>query len=197
MDPENYEDTMDVLDMLGGNLQKVGEHGANTSRTLKAMEEILKDHSGGLVKMDLNALLRQDQEMLEKYFEKDIAQYHIAIKFNLPEGQLMINGNAEQLSKTIMSLLGNAVYAVIKKCEKGGTSPEITLTLTTVGRMAEIHIHDNGTGISENILHKIFDPFFTTSITAVISPSSPRKASILNLRLLYQPFNTKRLWRNR
>ena len=169
MDPENYEDTMDVLDMLGGNLQKVGEHGANTSRTLKAMEEILKDHSGGLVKMDLNALLKQDQEMLEKYFEKDIAQYHIAIKFNLPEGQLMINGNAEQLSKTIMSLLGNAVYAVIKKCEKGDTSPEITLTLTTVGQQAEIHIHDNGTGISENIQNKIFDPFFTTKTTGEAS----------------------------
>ncbi|MBP3786512.1 MAG: GHKL domain-containing protein [Prevotella sp.] len=169
MDPENYEDTMDVLDMLEGNLQKVGEHGANTSRTLKAMEEILKDRSGGMVKMDLNALLRQDQEMLEKYFEKEIAKYHISIKFNVPESPLIINGNAEQLSKTIMSLLGNAVYAVIKKCEKGGTSPEIALTQTTVGRMAEIHIHDNGTGISENILHKIFDPFFTTKTTGEAS----------------------------
>ena len=81
----------------------------------------------------------------------------------------MINGNAEQLSKTIMSLLGNAVYAVIKKCEKGGTSPEIALTQTTVGHLAEIHIHDNGTGISENILHKIFDPFFTTKTTGEAS----------------------------
>ena len=169
IDPENYEDTMDVLDMLEGNLQKVGEHGANTSRTLKAMEEILKDRSGGLVKMDMNALLRQDQEMLEKYFEKEITQYHISIKFYLPESPLMINGNAEQLSKTIMSLLGNAVYAVVKKCEKGGLSPEITLTLTTIGKQAEIHIHDNGTGISENILHKIFDPFFTTKTTGEAS----------------------------
>lgn len=169
MDPENYEDTIDVLDMLEGNLQKVGEHGANTSRTLKAMEEILKDRSGGLTQMDLNALIRQNQEMLGNYYEKEIAQYQIATKFNMPEGPLMINGNAEQLSKTVMSLLGNSVYAVIKKCEKGGTSPEIVLTLTTAGHHAEIRIHDNGIGISENILHKIFDPFFTTKTTGEAS----------------------------
>ena len=65
MDKENYEDTMDVLDMLRGNLQKVGEHGQNTTRTLKAMEEMLKDRTGGIVPMDLVPVLRQDEEMLQ------------------------------------------------------------------------------------------------------------------------------------
>ena len=49
MDEDNYEDTKDILGMLEGNLQKVGEHGVNTTRTLKAMEEMLKDRSGGIV----------------------------------------------------------------------------------------------------------------------------------------------------
>ena len=171
MDQENYEDTMDVLDMLKGNLEKVGEHGANTTRTLKAMEEMLKDRSGGMVNMDLNALMKQDQEMLLKYYEQNIAEHHINILFNLPEEPLMINGNAEQLSKTVMSLLGNAVYAVIKKSGKNiaGYTPEISLTLRQKGKQATIVIHDNGTGIRENIIEKIFDPFFTTKTTAEAS----------------------------
>ena len=171
MDEEIYEDTMDVLDMLKGNLEKVSEHGANTTRTLKAMEEMLKDRSGGMVKMDLNALMKQDQEMLMKYYEKDIATYHIKVAFNLPESSLMINGNADQLSKTVMSLLGNAVYAVIKKVGKHptGYTPEIILTLSKQDNLVTIKIHDNGTGISENIIHKIFDPFFTTKTTAEAS----------------------------
>ena len=171
MDEEIYEDTMDVLDMLKGNLEKVSEHGANTTRTLKAMEEMLKDRSGGMVKMDLNALMKQDQEMLLKYYEKDIATYHIKVAFNLPEASLMINGNADQLSKTVMSLLGNAVYAVIKKVGKhpAGYTPEIILTLSKQDNLVTIKIHDNGTGISENIIHKIFDPFFTTKTTAEAS----------------------------
>ena len=171
MDEEIYEDTMDVLDMLKGNLEKVSEHGANTTRTLKAMEEMLKDRSGGMVKMDLNALMKQDQEMLMKYYEKDIATYHIKVAFNLPEASLMINGNADQLSKTVMSLLGNSVYAVIKKVGKhpAGYTPEIILTLSKQDNLVTIKIHDNGTGISENIIHKIFDPFFTTKTTAEAS----------------------------
>ena len=171
MDEEIYEDTMDVLDMLKGNLEKVSEHGANTTRTLKAMEEMLKDRAGGMVKMDLNALMKQDQEMLMKYYEKDIATYHIKVAFNLPEASLMINGNADQLSKTVMSLLGNAVYAVIKKVGKhpAGYTPEIILTLSKQDNLVTIKIHDNGTGISENIIHKIFDPFFTTKTTAEAS----------------------------
>ena len=171
MDEEIYEDTMDVLDMLKGNLEKVSEHGANTTRTLKAMEEMLKDRSGGMVKMDLNALMKQDQEMLMKYYEKDIATYHIKVAFNLPETSLMINGNADQLSKTVMSLLGNSVYAVIKKVGKhpAGYTPEIILTLSKQDNLVTIKIHDNGTGISENIIHKIFDPFFTTKTTAEAS----------------------------
>ena len=171
MDQEIYEDTMDVLDMLKGNLEKVSEHGANTTRTLKAMEEMLKDRSGGMAKMDLNALMKQDQEMLLKYYEKDIATYHIKVAFNLPEASLMINGNADQLSKTVMSLLGNSVYAVIKKVGKHptGYTPEIILTLSKQDNLVTIKIHDNGTGISENIIHKIFDPFFTTKTTAEAS----------------------------
>jgi signal transduction histidine kinase len=162
---------MDVLDMLTGNLQKVSEHGQNTTRTLKAMEEMLKDRSGGMVNMDLNALMKQDKEMLLKYYEQNIAEHHIHIQFNLPEGPLMINGNAEQLSKTVMSLLGNAVYAVIKKSAKNieGYTPNISLTLNQQGKQASIIIHDNGTGISDNIIEKIFDPFFTTKTTAEAS----------------------------
>jgi hypothetical protein len=38
IDEEEYEDTIDVLGMLTGNLEKVSEHGQNTTRTLKAME---------------------------------------------------------------------------------------------------------------------------------------------------------------
>ena len=170
MNPDNYEDTMDVLNMLDGNLQKVSEHGANTTRTLKAMEEMLKDRSGGMTEMDLTQLMKQAHEMLLTYYEKEIAECHIDIQFDLPEKPLMILGNPEQLSKTVMSLLANAVYAIVKKDDRGTTSPmSLALALKTEGKMAHLTIRDTGTGISENIINKIFDPFFTTKTTAEAS----------------------------
>ena len=165
MDQDNYEDTVDVLDMLRGNLQKVGEHGQNTTRTLKAMEEMLKDRTGGIVPMNLAAVLRQDEEMLRNYFAEDINRYGIKTTFNVPQSDININGNAEQLSKTMMSILGNAVYAVGKKAQREKFQPEVSINVTLGDGHVHIAIHDNGIGIEETIIDKIFDPFFTTKTT--------------------------------
>ena len=174
MDKENYEDTMDVLDMLHGNLVKVGEHGASTSRTLKAMEEMLKDRSGGIVKMNITSLLHQDQEMVLKYFEKQISEYGIKTVFELPSQEIDINGNAEQLSKTFMSILGNAIYAVVKQSKRKQAdnqayAPEIRFIATLQGKQLKLKFRDNGIGIEHTVIDKIFDPFFTTKTTGEAS----------------------------
>ncbi len=172
MDSENYDDTLDVLDMLAGNLQKVGEHGQNTTRTLKAMEEMLKDHSGGIIPMDLLPIIRQDKMILDEYFKKDISEYNIQIVFQ-GEGEQPVNGNADQLSKVIMNLLSNAIYAVVKKAEKvrareenpEAYAPMVALQATRQKNLIRLNIRDNGIGIEATILDKIFDPFFTTKTT--------------------------------
>ena len=168
MDADNYEDTMDVLDMLKGNLEKVGQHGLNTTRTLKAMEEMLKDRSGGIVPMNLTPILHQDEEMLRTYFKQDIAQYGIDITFNIPSDDIQLNGNGDQLSKTFTNLLGNSVYAVIKKAtkEQGEYTPHIGLDVSIADKQVILKFTDNGIGIEQTIINKIFDPFFTTKTTA-------------------------------
>ena len=169
MDEENYEDTIDVLGMLDGNLQKVGEHGVNTTRTLKAMEEMLKDRTGGVVEMDLSSVFKQDEEMVGKYYAEDIAQYHITTKFNYPESGVMVKGNPDQLSKTFMSMIGNAIYAIVKKAQRKPYEAVLSLDATVADGMVSIVIRDNGIGIEEKILDKIFDPFFTTKTTGEAS----------------------------
>ena len=169
MSEDNYEDTVDVLGMLDGNLQKVGEHGVNTTRTLKAMEEMLKDRTGGVVEMDLSSVFKQDEEMVGKYYAEDIAQYHITTKFNYPESGVMVKGNPDQLSKTFMSMIGNAIYAIVKKAQRKPYEAVLSLDATVADGMVSIVIRDNGIGIEEKILDKIFDPFFTTKTTGEAS----------------------------
>ena len=169
MDEENYEDTIDVLGMLDGNLQKVGEHGVNTTRTLKAMEEMLKDRTGGVVEMDLTSVFKQDEEMVGKYYAEEIKQYHIATKFNYPDSGVLVKGNADQLSKTFMSMIGNAIYAIVKKAQRKPYEAVLSLEATVADGMVNIVIRDNGIGIEEKIIDKIFDPFFTTKTTGEAS----------------------------
>ena len=162
---DDYEDTLDVLDMLTENLQNVDQYGQNTTRTLKAMEEMLKDRTGGYVDMDLLPVLQQNKEMLANYFAKETEQYHIHTTFNLPEDAMPMHGNPDMISKTIMSLLGNAVYAVAKKAQKVQFTPEVLLSATVADKHYVLKIRDNGIGVEEKIISKIFDPFFTTKTT--------------------------------
>ena len=170
---DDYEDTVDLLGMLTENLQNVDQYGKNTTRTLKAMEEMLKDRTGGYADIDLLPVLHQNEEMLANYYANEIAQYGIRTVFTLPAEAMLIHGHPDLLSKTVMSILGNAVFAVVKKAQKVSSSayvPEITFTATVAslggaGDAYILKIRDNGIGIGEKILDKVFDPFFTTKTT--------------------------------
>ena len=164
---DDYEDTLDIVDMLSENLYNVDQYGQNTTRMVKAMEELLKDRSGGYVDMDLLPVLQQNEEMLATYFTNEIEQCHIRITFNLPDSTMPLHGNPGLLSKTIMNLLGNAVYAVARKAQKVDSYvPEVSLTATVAEGQYIVKIRDNGTGIEEKLLDKIFYPFYTTKTTS-------------------------------
>ena len=169
MTPDNYDDTIDVLGMLSGNLQKVSEHGQNTTRTLKAMEEMLKDRSGGMVKTDLVSVLHQNREMVDTYYQKEIQEYKINVTFDIPDTPLYVNANPELLSKTIMSLMSNSIYYVARKAKQMSFGPMVNLRVTSDGEIIVMRFYDNGLGIEDTIIDKIFDPFFTTKTTGEAS----------------------------
>jgi signal transduction histidine kinase len=78
-------------------------------------------------------------------------------------------GNPDMLSKAIINLLDNAVYAVVKKAQKNHgdqlSDPVIRLTAIVADEKYILKIHDNGVGIEEKNLTKVYDPFFTTKPT--------------------------------
>ena len=174
MDKDNYEDTMDILGMIKSNLEKVSEHGANTTRTLKSMEEMLKDRSGGKSRIDLLVIVRQTEKVTRSQFSKELEKDQTSLRFDLPDGEVFINGNGEQLNKVFLSLLGNSIYAVHKQAirkhdQNEAYHPEVTLTVRRIDNHADVIIRDNGTGIEQAIIEKIFDPFFTTKTTSEAS----------------------------
>ena len=162
-----YQDTLDIVDMLEGNLSDMDMYGQNTSRMLKAMEEMLRDRTGEYVDMDLLPVLQQNKEMLAKYYANEKEQYHIRTIFTLPDNTMPLYGNPAMLSKAVMSLLDNAVYAVVKKTRKTESYvPEVSLTATVAEGQYVLKIRDNGIGIDEKLLDKVFNPFFTTKTTS-------------------------------
>ena len=165
--PDTYEDAMDVMDMMKTNLEKIEQHGISTTRTLKAMEEMLKERSQKIESTDVALLCQQCVDKFRNYYTDDITALGIQLECVRPESPLMLNVVAEQLNKSIMSMLSNSIYAIRKKAEKGGEyKPVMKVTAQAASGGNSILIYDNGIGIEKSIIDKIFDPFFTTKPTA-------------------------------
>lgn len=166
MTEDTYEDSQEILDMMHTHLSKIEEHGNSTSRILKAMEELLSDHSCNYMPTDINQLCKMNIEVLQKYYEKEIMEYGIRCSVELLPEPLLIDADKIKLGKVILSLLQNAFYALEKRLQKSNREGEIKLSLTTNEQQIIIRIHDNGIGIERSIWDKIFDPFFTTKTTS-------------------------------
>lgn len=174
MNEDNYEDSMDVLDMMKTNLEKIEQHGISTTRILKSMEELLKERSIKIESVAIGTLCSQNIEMMKKYYAEDIAKYNIKIEWLAPADPVAADVNATNLSKVFQAILANAMYAVKKKIEKddkSGYEPYIKVSINSsqVNASPMIVFYDNGIGIEETIIDKVFDPFFTTKPTGEAS----------------------------
>ena len=164
--PDIYDDLTDVAQMIRSNLAKVVEHGTNTSRILKAMEEMLKERVGTMAETDIAEVCRQDMEMLGNYYKDDIAAMNIDTQITGCDEKVLIMADAATLSKSILSMLANSVYAVRKKYQKQAYQPVIRIAMEQAGQTVKIKVYDNGIGIEDGIKNEIFAPFFTTKTTS-------------------------------
>ena len=165
MTPDIYDDTMDVLSMVDSNLAKIEQHGMNTTRILKAMEEMLKERKGKFEPIVVSTMCSKILEIASQYHADLIKKYGIKMQLNNCPDNVVIEANAEQLHKTLMSFADNSIYAVAKKYEHNPYQPEMRLTVETEEENVKIRLYDNGIGIEDTIIESIFDPFFTTKTT--------------------------------
>lgn len=166
MDQETYEDSLELLEMMDKNLSKISEHGYNTVRIVKAMEELLKDHRSNLALTNVNDLCRVTLKKINKRYGAVIQEKGIRIDFEPLTLSLMLPMDVEQMLKVMSNIMVNSIYALQRKLETTSFDPLIKLTLRLEADELEIRVWDNGTGIDERLRDKIFAPFFTTKTTS-------------------------------
>src|SRR5688500_10758446 len=83
-----------------------------------------------------------------------------------------INMVPQDIGRVLLNLFNNAFYAVTEKKKQAVEGYEPTVSVSTSKLSSplgagglEIHVKDNGVGISQKVLDKIFQPFFTTKPT--------------------------------
>lgn len=107
---------------------------------------------------DLNAAIESTITVATNEW-KYVADLEVDLEDALPA----INCVASAVNQVVLNILVNAAHAIAAGI---GDSPEkkgrISISTRAVDGFAEIHVADNGIGMSEEVKARIFDPFYTT-----------------------------------
>jgi two-component system, sensor histidine kinase PhcS len=91
-----------------------------------------------------------------RMLRQKIDEQEIILDAGIP-ADLVVHGDENHLIQIIINLVQNSIAAL-----KDRPDPRIQISSCRTSSRVELAVHDNGTGIKPEHLHRIFDPFFTT-----------------------------------
>ncbi|BCL39602.1 ATP-binding sensor histidine kinase [Nostoc sp. MS1] len=180
---ENQKDSLDstsqkyieeILNDIKQNAQKIYEHGKRSDNIVSGMLMHSRGQTGERQLVEINVLLAEAIDLAYHGMRTKDAAFKIVIKTDYDHSLGQINVVPENISRALINIINNACYAAHQKkmClqEKSESiaeefSPTLLVTTKDLGEEVQICIHDNGKGISPEIIDKIFNPFFTTKPT--------------------------------
>ncbi|MBC6699884.1 tetratricopeptide repeat protein [Hymenobacter puniceus] len=153
-----------LLQDLDGMQQKIATHGHRADSIVKGMLEHSRASTGQRRPTDLNALVEEYLRLSYHGLRAKNKSFNALITTHLDPGMGTVEVVPQDLSRVLLNLFTNAFYAVTEKQQHVGSSyqPQVKVYTCRYLNEAEIRIHDNGLGISSDIIDKVFQPFFTT-----------------------------------
>ena len=150
---------------LQQNLRKINQHGERASGIVKGMLEHAHANPAQLQAVDPNALVQDYLRLAYHSFKNKFPAFDIAHHFELDPALGLVRVVPQELGRVLLNLFANAFYAVHHKAAwpgAGDYAPSVRVRTRRASGCVELHVRDNGSGISPVVIDKIFDPFFTT-----------------------------------
>jgi two-component system, NtrC family, sensor kinase len=154
----------EIADTLQSNLDKVVQHGRRADLIVKNMLLHSREGSGERRPMDVNALVQESLNLAYHGARAEKQNFDIMVEQSLDPAAGKADLFPQEITRVLLNLISNGVYATAKKAQANGEIYKPTLTASTksLGDRVEIKIRDNGTGIPSDVKDKMFNPFFTT-----------------------------------
>jgi GAF domain-containing protein len=154
----------ELTGMLKDNLQKVVQHGQRADSIVKNMLLHSRAGSGEHRPADINLLLDESLNLAYHGARAEKGEFSVTLQRQFDPDAGTIELFPQEITRALLNLISNGIYAATKRKVDAGDGFEPTLTATTknLGDKVEIRIRDNGTGIPSEVKEKIFNPFFTT-----------------------------------
>ncbi len=169
------DDLIELMDDLELNQQKIAEHGKRASNIVVNMLE----HSRGKTEMgtevDINKLVDNYLRLSYHGMRAKDKTFNVSFEEILDPDLPLLTANGGDLGRVILNIINNAFYAANlrkQQSDREGIDFEPKIILKTRQyiaekgkRKVEIHVIDNGVGMSKEVQNKVFQPFYTTKPT--------------------------------
>jgi signal transduction histidine kinase/DNA-binding FrmR family transcriptional regulator len=157
-------DITELMDTLRSNLDKVVQHGKRADAIVKNM--LLHSHqgSGEHRPVAINTIVEESLKLAYHGARAEKQNFNIIVEQSLDPLAGEVDVFPQEITRVLLNLISNGVYATREKVLPDGETYRPTLTASTknLGDRVEVRIRDNGAGISPEVKDKMFNPFFTT-----------------------------------
>jgi two-component system, NtrC family, sensor kinase len=157
-------DITELMDTLRSNLDKVVQHGKRADAIVKNM--LLHSHqgSGEHRPVAINTIVEESLKLAYHGARAEKQNFNIMVEQSLDPLAGEVDVFPQEITRVLLNLISNGVYATREKVLPDGETYRPTLTASTknLGDRVEVRIRDNGAGISPEVKDKMFNPFFTT-----------------------------------
>ena len=155
------------LDMIGKELtESLDRVNTNGARALAIVERMqgLGVVGGDPTPTDLNEVLQAAVQTGCNTFQAEWDDFSVKPTFDLDSSLGQVPLVESDFAQAVINLVSNACYSMrLKQTEKGDSyEPVLTASTRLEGEVVEVRIHDNGTGISDDVVGRMFNPFFST-----------------------------------
>jgi signal transduction histidine kinase len=175
----NVEEAISIANDIKENEEKINHHGKRADAIVKGMLQHSRKSSGQKEPTDVNALADEYLRLSYHGLRAKDKTFNADFKTDFDESIGKINIIPQDIGRVLLNLFNNAFYACTERSrsavnekqkaegekQKAAYTPAVLLTTKKCDGHIEIHVKDNGNGISQKNLDKIFQPFFTTKPT--------------------------------
>jgi GAF domain-containing protein/anti-sigma regulatory factor (Ser/Thr protein kinase) len=155
----------ELIGAIGGNLDKVVQHGKRADSIVKNMLLHSREGSGERSTTNINTMVEEALNLAYHGARAEKPGFNVTIVKSLDPNAGAAEIYAQEMTRVLLNLISNGFYATSKRKQNvadGAYEPTISASTRDLGPKVEIAIRDNGTGIPNEVKAKMFNPFFTT-----------------------------------
>jgi two-component system NtrC family sensor kinase len=161
------EEAVAIASDIKENLEKIRHHGKRADGIVKGMLQHSRASSTTKELTDINKLADEYLRLAYHGLRAKDKSFNAELVTHFASGLPQAGMVPQDIGRVLLNLFNNAFYATQKRkvAEGDNFKPTVEVTTAQKGKMLEITVKDNGTGIPDDIKEKIMQPFFTTKPT--------------------------------